>query len=222
MNGRLHCSLDTLITLSSYWLQSEFGDNQQQSGSDVKRYLTSLKYISGEDSSNLEFNKKVEKLYKARKGMPPGDADTQFLRLASSLPFYGLHRYTTQMKDAGEVVVGVGSVGVVEMRDEVEMYRWSSIKNINFKKEKFYVKLLAKESGHASKKTYFLKSSFLAKAMWRDAVDQHVFFRVTCSDSSSAGRTPLSTPKPRKSKDISKQFVIRSLLITIVLNNQTK
>ena len=71
MNGRLQCPLDTLITLSSYWLQSEFGDEEEQS-SEVKHYLTSLKYISGAEKPTSEFEEKVEKLYKSRRGMPPG------------------------------------------------------------------------------------------------------------------------------------------------------
>jgi len=78
MNGRLQCPLDTLVTLSSYWLQSEFGDEEQQT-TEVKRYLTSLKYIPGAERPTPEFEEKVEKLYRSRKGMPPGTTVKQQL-----------------------------------------------------------------------------------------------------------------------------------------------
>ena len=71
MNGKLQCPLEVLATLSSYWLQSEFGDEDDQSN-EVKEYLSSLKYIPGADKLTHDFEKKVEKLYKMRRGMPSG------------------------------------------------------------------------------------------------------------------------------------------------------
>ena len=205
MRGKLQCPLETLVTLSSYWLQSEFGDDEQQS-SEVKKYLMSLKYIPGAERPTPEFEEKVEKLYKSRRGMPPSDADTQFLRLAAALPMYGLHRYETENKDGVKITVAIGSAGVFLMKGKEKpvKHKWVSIKNINYKKETFYIKLLSqKKHGHSEKLIFHLKSPLFAKAMWREAVDQHVFFRVTRSVTSSTGK--ISSPQTKKNKGISKR-----------------
>uniref|UniRef100_F6TJI3 FERM domain-containing protein n=1 Tax=Ciona intestinalis TaxID=7719 RepID=F6TJI3_CIOIN len=174
-SARLPCPLDTLALLSSYWLQSEMGDYDVESD-EVEECLRSLRGAKGQ--SMPEFDGKVLDLYKSRRGMPPSDADTQFLRLASQLPLYGVHRY--QAEEESAISIGVGSVGLVEIGEkESTFHKWIQIKNINYKKNKFYLKLLPKIAGGRSiLKKYHMRSSSVAKTMWLVAVDHHVFYRV--------------------------------------------
>ena len=203
VNQKLHCPLSTLITLSSYWLQSEFGDGDEAS-IEVKQYLGSLKLRLGERQSDPDFAEKVEQLYKSRSGMLSADADALFLDHATTLPLYGFHFYDVKNEEAEEIRVGIGSKGIYELKGKEQpvKYRWSSIKNINYRKEKFLLKLsVPKTKKHSNKKIYHLKSYVFAKAMWRNAVDQHIFFRASHFDQPSdkgASRT-------RKPKEITKR-----------------
>lgn len=211
VSGKLQCPLDTLIVLSSYWLQSEFGDGKEASD-EVREYLASLKQRLGENRSDPDFEEKVEKAYKSRRGMPQSDADLQFLRFAGNLPLYGVHFYNAKNEKEEDILVGIGSVGVIELKgkETIARHKWSSIKNINYQKSKFYLKLLPpNKKGNSTKKIYHLKSYVFAKAMWRDAVDQHVFFRVPSSDKQPTGTSPAAAKK----KDITKRYRYSNLLV---------
>lgn len=184
---RLPCPLDLLAVLSSYWLQSEFGDDEGDS-KDLKQCLSSLRLISDERAIS-DFEGQVLKLYRSRKGMPAVDADTQFLRLACKLSLYGVHRYSAVDKRGAECVVGVSSFGIVEIssRHEPVTYKWNRIKHINYKKNKFHVKILSAVStgNHSVSLSFNFDSAIQAKAIWQNAVDHHVFYRTTGSDKTS-------------------------------------
>jgi len=187
MKGKLPCSLDTLAVLSSYWLQSEFGDGDEQSA-EVKKCLASLRGISDQFSS-ANFEELVLTKYASRKGMPPADADTQFLRNASALPLYGVQRHTAQNERGNKVELGVGATGITEItsKHDPATFKWQRIKDFNYKKKKFHLKLLpSSKDSHSSVKKYNLTSDVLAKALWQDAVNHHVFFRASALEGSSS------------------------------------
>ncbi|CAK8690593.1 unnamed protein product [Clavelina lepadiformis] len=201
MNGRLPCPLDTLAVISSYWLQSEFGEEEAESA-EVKKYLTSLRYVDDKDASTPGFEEKVERLYKSRHGMPASDADTQFLRLASNLPLYGVHRYVVEDKDRKDVVVGIGSSGIFDISDKQKpvLHKWRHIASINHKKNKLLVKLQPTTSKEKPVgKVYAFKSATRAKEAWKNVVEQHKFFRVTSSDTTSITSSE-STPELKTRK----------------------
>ena len=182
LSGNLACPAETLSVLSSYWMQSELGDNEEES-QDVQNCLTLLRSASQENAM-AGFDDRVIDLYNQRKGMPPGDADAQFLRMASELPLYGVHHYTLAGKPTSGIKasesLGISAGGVVQITGTIcsAFYPWNDIKNVNPDGSKFIVKLVKKPSSKRSVTIPFkLQNAATAKAVWRDAVDQHEFYK---------------------------------------------
>ena len=103
--------------------------------------------------------------------MPPGDADGQFLRMASELAGYGVHRYTLAGKQGGSV--GISAGGIIHNT----YHPWGDIKNVDHDGSKFVVKLHKNVSNKKKIPPFKFQNAAQAKAVWRDAVDQHEFYK---------------------------------------------
>lgn len=200
LTGSLICPLNKLAALSSYWLQSEFGDGEEDSR-EVRAYLSGLKYPPGGEPTD-RFEERVIDLYRSRRGMTAPESDDKFLLTASGLSMYGVHFYEGKNAVGHGVKVGVSSMGIFEKSDDqrATLHPWKKIKNLSYKKSKLKVKLLqAPTNGDPRlKKSFQFGSEEQAHDIWQNAVDHHVFFRIDGKDKPVAIESTSGSKKKTK------------------------
>lgn len=107
-------------------------------------------------------------------GYNPEQAESEFLELASKLPRYGMHQFAVEDM---MVVVGNSFRGVCVFREEEERcYEWPNIVKISYKSHKVYIRY-QEHDRTVSKNKLHCANKRNAKMIWKNAVDQHTFFR---------------------------------------------
>ncbi|VDD93302.1 unnamed protein product [Enterobius vermicularis] len=134
LEDRLVCTENMAALLSSYAVQSEFGDyNEEELGNN---YLDDYPMISAPSAT---FLKNVMELHKLHKGQTPAEAEFNFLENAKTVDTYGVDLYVAKESNGQSVEVGVSSAGVMVFRSgqRESLYPWSAIMKISFKKKLF-------------------------------------------------------------------------------------
>nr|XP_039269880.1 tyrosine-protein phosphatase non-receptor type 4-like [Styela clava] len=212
LTGRLRCPAQTMAHLCSYWLQAQYGDWSSRhidlQLADAFRYVQKgeVEADKTEGKSDIVFEEQMMQIHQAHVGMSSRDADYKFIRLAASLPKYGIHYYPmwaptqqkqSQSEERGEkMTVGIGPIGVHQFKrnGNETVWTWKSMRAVSFKHNRIVLKMQgsmrqsvaadAKQSEKAAAnqrhivKEYCLEDMYQTKIIWQALIQYHMFFRV--------------------------------------------
>ncbi|XP_043281323.1 tyrosine-protein phosphatase non-receptor type 4 isoform X3 [Venturia canescens] len=174
LQGRLQLPPSTACLIASYTVQSELGDYHPEEHG--PGYLSRLQLIPGQTE---EMEKKISELHKLHKGQLPADAEYNFLDHAKRLEMYGveLHKDSTNK----EIQLGVTSIGLVVFQNNIRInvFSWSKIVKISFKRKQFFIQLRREQSENYDTLLGFNMQTYRSsKNLWKACVEHHTFFRL--------------------------------------------
>ena len=154
LSGELYCPPEAALLLSSYSVQSQFGDydpnvykpgflrNQTLIPENVKRQF---------QMSNDMWEDRIVAWYSQRIGLLSEEAELEYLKIAQDLEMYGVSYFDIQNKRGTNLWLGVDSLGlsIYEYMDKMTpkiAFPWSEIRNISFNDKKFVIKPNDKKS----------------------------------------------------------------------------
>ncbi|XP_051154879.1 tyrosine-protein phosphatase non-receptor type 4 isoform X3 [Leptopilina boulardi] len=176
LQGRLQLPSSTACLIASYTVQSELGDYQPEEHG--PGYLSRLQLIPGQ---NEEMEKKIAELHKLHKGQLPADAEFNFLDHAKRLDMYGVELHKARDSTNKEIQLGVTSIGLVVFQNNIRIniFSWSKIVKISFKRKQFFIQLRREQSENYDTLLGFNMQTYRSsKNLWKACVEHHTFFRL--------------------------------------------
>lgn len=220
LEGKLYLPPSTAILLASYTVQSELGDYQpEEHGSN---YLSNLQLIPNQ-TEDLE--NKISELHKLHKGQLPADAEFNFLDHAKRLEMYGVELYKAKDNANKEIQLGVTHLGLVVFQNNIRInvFSWSKIMKISFKRKQFFIQLRREPSESYDTLLGFNMETYRSsKTLWKSCVEHHTFFRLHSprvkrkfplslgSKFTYSGRTEYQTVTEVKQRGILERKFVRS------------
>ena len=196
-HGRLLCSPADANLLAAYIVQSEVGDYDPQDH--PQGYVTEFKMLPKQNSRQEEL---IMELHKTLSGQVPAEAESNFLKKASSLDTYGVDPHQVKDQKGTSLYLGVTHQGIMTFHGSrrTQLYKWAQIKRIVFEGKMFivHVSTTEDEDQDKSKKEEIEKYSLgrktkqqpvgykcttvgACKYLWRCAVEQQLFFTLADS-----------------------------------------
>lgn len=176
LDGKLVYSHSSLVKLSSFVVQSELGDYSPEH---KKGYLKDLELVPNQ---TLDIENEIAELHKHLAGQTPAEAELNFLTHAKTLDTYGIETHRAKNADNQNILIGVGSIGIVIFENDVKVnsFVWSKIIKLSFKSKYFYIQL--RRENHVEKYETIVCFNLLTyrqcKNLWKSCVQHHTFFRL--------------------------------------------
>lgn len=189
-HGRLLCSPADANLLATYIVQSEVGDYDPQDH--PQGYVTEFKMLPKQNSRQEE---QIMELHKTLSGQVPAEAESNFLKKASTLDTYGVDPHQVKDQKGTSLYLGVTHQGIMTFHGSrrTQLYKWPQIKRIIFEGKMFilHVSTTEDEDQDKSKKEHSEKqapvgykctTAAASKYLWRCAVEQQLFFTLANSE----------------------------------------
>ncbi|KAG8036127.1 hypothetical protein G9C98_004707 [Cotesia typhae] len=176
LHGKLQLPTSTACLIASYTVQSELGDYHPEEHG--PGYLSRLQLIPGQTE---EMEKKICELHKLHKGQLPADAEFNFLEHAKRLDMYGVELHKARDSTNKEIQLGVTSIGLVVFQNNIKInvFSWSKIVKISFKRKQFFIQLRREQSENYDTLLGFNMQTYRSsKNLWKACVEHHTFFRL--------------------------------------------
>ncbi|KRT83005.1 hypothetical protein AMK59_4108, partial [Oryctes borbonicus] len=176
LEGRLHLPPSKAILLASYTVQSELGDYQPDEHG--PNYLSHLQLMPGQTE---DMERKIAEIHKLHKGQLPADAEFNFLDHAKRLEMYGVELHKAKDNAGKDIQLGVTSVGLVVFQNDIKIniFSWSKIMKISFKRKQFFIQLRRELSENYDTLLGFNMETYRSsKMLWKACVEHHTFFRL--------------------------------------------
>ncbi|XP_015121801.1 tyrosine-protein phosphatase non-receptor type 4 isoform X2 [Diachasma alloeum] len=176
LQGKLQLPVSTACLIASYTVQSELGDYHPEEHG--PGYLSRLQLIPGQTE---EMEKKICELHKLHKGQLPADAEFNFLDHAKRLDMYGVELHKARDSTNKEIQLGVTSIGLVVFQNNtrINVFSWSKIVKISFKRKQFFIQLRREQSESYDTLLGFNMQTYRSsKNLWKACVEHHTFFRL--------------------------------------------
>ncbi|XP_044583749.1 tyrosine-protein phosphatase non-receptor type 4 isoform X2 [Cotesia glomerata] len=176
LHGKLQLPTSTACLIASYTVQSELGDYHPEEHG--PGYLSRLQLIPGQTE---EMEKKICELHKLHKGQLPADAEFNFLDHAKRLDMYGVELHKARDSTNKEIQLGVTSIGLVVFQNNIKInvFSWSKIVKISFKRKQFFIQLRREQSENYDTLLGFNMQTYRSsKNLWKACVEHHTFFRL--------------------------------------------
>lgn len=150
LSGYTHCPDETLLLLTSYALQAEYGPFEPEYH--ATEYFRIESYLPGRvlsRMSRLELLRKLPLMHQSHNALESHAAEAGFLEEAKKLPEYGVifHKVSRSKKIETDIVwLGICVKGIIilepkgKQRAAVHKQEWNLIKEFNFEKKKFLIK----------------------------------------------------------------------------------
>ncbi|XP_008559388.1 tyrosine-protein phosphatase non-receptor type 4 isoform X4 [Microplitis demolitor] len=176
LQGKLQLPTSTACLIASYTAQSELGDYHPEEHG--PGYLSRLQLIPGQTE---EMEKKICELHKLHKGQLPADAEFNFLDHVKRLDMYGVELHKARDSTNKEIQLGVTSIGLVVFQNNIKInvFSWSKIVKISFKRKQFFIQLRREQSENYDTLLGFNMQTYRSsKNLWKACVEHHTFFRL--------------------------------------------
>lgn len=176
LDGKLTCSHSSLVKLCSYVVQSELGDYAEEH---KQGYLSDIELVPNQNSA---IEKEISELHKLHVNQTPAQAEINFLQHAKTLDTYGIECFKAKDANNTDIIIGVGSVGIVIFENELKVnsFVWSKIVKLSFKSKNFYIQL--RRENHIERYETIVSFNLLTyrqcKLLWKCCVQTHSFFRL--------------------------------------------
>ncbi|CAH0563802.1 unnamed protein product, partial [Brassicogethes aeneus] len=176
LEERLILPASSAILLSSYTVQAELGDYQpEEHGPD---YLSNLVLLPNQ---NKDIELKICELHQSLKGLSPAEAEIGFLNYVKRLDMYGVELHKAKDSSNRDIQLGVTHLGLVVFLNSVRinLFSWSKIMQISFKRKQFFIRLIKEPSESYDTLLGFNMNSYrTSKVLWKSCVEHHTFFRL--------------------------------------------
>ncbi|GMR40808.1 hypothetical protein PMAYCL1PPCAC_11003, partial [Pristionchus mayeri] len=193
-DGRLPVAENTAALLASYVVQSEFGDFSAEEH--VENYLDGLVFAPNQPG---DFGERVAALHPQHVGMVPADSEFAFIEHAKRLDLYGVELFECRDVVEATLAVGANAFGMIVFAPEpptgrsrvvdlspsklrkISEFPWSCIMKISFKRKHFSIEIrtvIDDDTEKNSVLTFHCFSSPACKALWKNCVEHHTFFRL--------------------------------------------
>ncbi|CAG9817622.1 unnamed protein product [Phaedon cochleariae] len=176
LEGRIQLAPSTAILLASYTVQSELGDFQPEEHG--PNYLSNLQLVPNQTE---EIEKKISELHKLHTGQLPADAEFNFLDHAKRIDMYGVELHKAKDNAHKEIQLGVTHLGLVVFQNgvRINLFSWSKIMKISFKRKRFFIQLRREPSENYDTLLGFNMETYRSsKTLWKSCVEHHTFFRL--------------------------------------------
>ncbi|XP_044015299.1 tyrosine-protein phosphatase non-receptor type 4 isoform X2 [Aphidius gifuensis] len=176
LQDRLQLPMNLACIIASYTVQSELGD--YHSDEHGPGYLSKLQLLPGQTE---EMEKKICELHKLHKGQLPADAEYNFLDHVKRHEMYGVELHKARDVTNREIQLGVTSNGLVVFfnNKRINVFSWSKIVKISFKRKQFFIQLRREELEVTEAMVGFNMQTYRSsKNLWKACVEHHTFFRL--------------------------------------------
>ncbi|KAL3312352.1 FERM domain-containing protein 7, partial [Cichlidogyrus casuarinus] len=184
--GKLVCTEDTTAVLAAFIIQSECGDYTESIHRDFS-YIKKLKVIKNPSERILC---KVQELHKSLIGTPTVDSDYHLLDAVRKVDLYGIQMHPAKDNENLPLNLSVSHKGihVFQGLNHINVFNWSKIRKLSFKRKKFLIKLHPEgymdlfmvwlvEGYYKDMVEFFFDSRDACKNFWKKCVEHHAFFR---------------------------------------------
>ncbi|XP_054717940.1 FERM domain-containing protein 4A-like isoform X2 [Uloborus diversus] len=192
-NGDIEVTSDKAFQLAALILQATHGDFT--SDDLAKQFLKKLPVLPTsalvEHPSLKVCEDRVIEHYKLFRGQSRGSAIVNYMRIAESLPTYGVHYYEVKDKAGIPWWLGISCKGIcqydhTDKKVPRKLFLWKQLENLYFRDRKFSIEVYDIKRITASRKTFgagsisvyvwFSSSPSLTKCIWSMAIAQHQFY----------------------------------------------
>ncbi|KAJ8951573.1 hypothetical protein NQ318_020450 [Aromia moschata] len=171
LEGRLYLPPSTAILLAT-----ELGDYQPEEHG--PNYLSNLQLVPDQTE---EMERKITELHKLHKGQLPADAEFNFLDHAKRIEMYGVELHKAKDNTNRDIQLGVTHLGLVVFQNNIRInvFSWSKIMKISFKRKQFFIQLRREPSENYDTLLGFNMETYRSsKTLWKACVEHHTFFRL--------------------------------------------
>lgn len=185
--GKLPCTDFQLATeLAALLLQAELGDYDPKQHTLV--LISKYRFVPDEQQTE-EFELTVLEKYKSlsRRNLTPAAAESLYLEKVRFLPDYGVEMHKVKGKDHCEYSLGLTPTGILvyEGRTKIGLFFWPKILKLEMNGNKLKI-VVADEGDDKTRKSviehtfcFVLPDKRYCKTLWKNAVECHMFFRLT-------------------------------------------
>ncbi|KAM3911706.1 FERM domain-containing protein 7 [Leptodactylus fuscus] len=174
-SGRLPCNDNSGALMTSYVLQAELGDYEEET---ARKHLEQNQYLPNQEY----LDNKILKYYQRHMGKSPAESDMQLLDIARKLDMYGIRSHQAIDGENMQINLAVAHMGVLVLRGntKINTFNWATIRKLSFKRKNFLIKLhphidtLCKDTLE-----FTMVSRDACKAFWKTCVEYHAFFRLS-------------------------------------------
>ena len=203
---------DVAYKLVSLVLQAELGDfaSTEHTAGYTHQYMQFLFENENEIPGNAD--KMASDFHKQYHGLTPTQAEKEFIVLSMGLPRYGKHLFFAEefMEDRPiELGAGYDGITVYYNKKLATNYPWKDINKLIYHGHRFKIRYHpADDSERWDIKSHKFQcpETKWAKAIWKEFVDQHTFFRLAIP-----GPPPLPIVLPQLDRDSKIRFSGRTM-----------
>ncbi|KAI6656230.1 Ezrin [Oopsacas minuta] len=154
ISGDIYCPPEAALLLSSYTVQSKFGDYDSEvykpgflRNENLIPNSVMKQFLMSQDM----WEDRIVAWYSKRQGLLRDEAEIEYLKIAQDLDMYGVSYFEIKNKRGTHLWLGVDSLGlcIYEYFDKMTpkiAFPWSEIRNISFNDKKFVIKPIDKKS----------------------------------------------------------------------------
>ncbi|XP_066593638.1 FERM domain-containing protein 5 isoform X3 [Prorops nasuta] len=179
LHGRLYCSPGEAALLAACIVQSELGDYDPEihEGNYISEHKLLLKQTETIEEKAMELHQGQ------LKGFTPEQAETHFLRLASTLDTYAVDPHPVKDHKGSQLYLGINHCGILTFQGskKTHHFRWSEVQKINYEGKMFIVHLTINEDVRTKKKHtvgFKCPTGSNCRHVWRCAIEQMLFFTL--------------------------------------------
>ncbi|XP_066593637.1 FERM domain-containing protein 5 isoform X2 [Prorops nasuta] len=174
LHGRLYCSPGEAALLAACIVQSELGDYDPEihEGNYISEHKLLLKQTETIEEKAMELHQGQ------LKGFTPEQAETHFLRLASTLDTYAVDPHPVKDHKGSQLYLGINHCGILTFQGskKTHHFRWSEVQKINYEGKMFIVHLTINEKKHTV--GFKCPTGSNCRHVWRCAIEQMLFFTL--------------------------------------------
>jgi hypothetical protein len=189
-NNRILIDYETAKRLTALMMQATLGDYDDEEHK--PGYTADFEdfHLIPKDNRKNDYEAQIMEYHRAKAGYTPAQAEGEFCDVARGLRRYGCHLFGIQDDQSDMYLVANGYPGIKILRESEAMhhFKWPNIVKISYKRRKFRIKFHPLDSeGEPNTEVieqlkYYCGKQPAAKRVWKNAVEQHTFFRLHVPD----------------------------------------
>ncbi|XP_075042361.1 FERM domain-containing protein 7 [Mixophyes fleayi] len=183
-SGKLACNDNSGALMTSYILQAELGDFEEET---ARKHLEQNQYLPNQEY----LDNKILKYYQRHIGKSPAESDMQLLDIARKLDMYGIRPHQAIDGENMQINLAIAHMGVlvIQGNTKINTFNWATIRKLSFKRKHFLIKLHPHiDTPCRDTLEFTMVSRDACKAFWKTCVEYHAFFRLS--------EEPKCRPKP--------------------------
>jgi hypothetical protein len=188
--NRVLIDYETAKRLTALMMQATLGDYDPEEHKPGYTEVFEDFHLVPKENREEDYEAQITEYHSSKAGYTPAQAECEFCDVSRKLHRYGYHLFGVQDDQSDMLLVASGFPGIkiFQEREEIHHFQWPHIVKISYKRRKFRIKYHPLDSeGSPQTDTIELLKFYCgkqpaAKRIWKNAVEQHTFFRLTVPD----------------------------------------